>query len=130
MEQLEATAEKVGWLLKAKMEQHGEKVVLQRQRTLEILAENNYITCTLSLQISFEHLKEDGSAFNKAEIFLLPEEVAAFVRTLSEHRFPFPTRYRQWQNATPQMTHVFLESFEPPEHFAERLAAALATIES
>lgn len=125
MEQLETIAEKVGWLLKAEVEQQGGKILLKRQRTLEILAENNRFSCTLDLDISFEHLREDGSAFNKAEIFLLPEEFSAFTLALNEHRIPFPTAYRQWQEPNPHLIRVCMESTEPPEAFAERLSTAM-----
>lgn len=129
MEKLETTAEKAGRLLKAEVEQQGEKILLKRQRTLEILAENNRFSCTLDLDISFEHLRKDGSACNKAEIFLLPEEFPAFTFALSEHRIPFPTAYRQWQEANPSIIRVCMESTEPPEEFAERLSTALNVLE-
>lgn len=130
MEKLETTAEKAGQLLKAEVEQQGEKILLKRQRTLEIFAENNRFSCTLELDISFEHLRKDGYAFNKAEIFLLPEEFPAFTSALSEHRIPFPSAYRQWQDVNPNIISFCMESSEPPDHFAERLAAALAVLES
>lgn len=129
MEQIEIIAEKAGRLLQAKIEQNGEKMTFKRQRTFEICTENNRFTCTLELDISFKGLQPDGSAFNQAEIFLLPEEFSIFTSTLSEHRYPFPTHYRQWQNANPNIVSVCLESTEPPEHFAERLSAALTVLE-
>lgn len=129
MEKLETTAKKVGRLLNAEIETCGEKTIFKRKRTLEILATNNRFSCTLDLDISFEGLKEDGFAFNKAEVFLLPEELPAFTFALSEYRIPFPTAYRQWQNVNPQIISVCIESTEPPEHFAERLSAALNTID-
>lgn len=130
LENRETVAEKAARLLHAEVEHSGEKTILKRQRTLEILAENNQFTCTLELDISFEHLKEDGMAFNKAEIFLLPEEYPAFFLALSEHRLPLPTDYRQWQKANPNIVGFCMEATEPPEHFAERLSAALQLLDT
>ena len=129
MEKVEVVAEKVGRLLNAKVEQHAEKYSFKKTRTLEIFADNSRFTCTLDLDISFERFQEDGSAFNQAEIFLLPEEFPAFTFALREHQIPFPTAYRQWQEANPQIISVCMESIEPPEHFAERLSAALQVLD-
>ena len=93
MEEVEATresaAKKAGQLLNAKIEQQAEKVLIKKQRTLEIFANNNLFTCTLDLDISFDHFQDNGSALNKAEIFLLPEEFPAFTFALSEYPIPF-----------------------------------------
>ena len=133
MEEVKATresaAKKAGQLLGAEIEQQAGKVLLKKQRTLDIFAENNRFTCTLELDISFNHFQDNGSAFNKAEIFLLPEEFPAFTFALSEHPIPFPTDYRQWTVTNPNIVSVCMESMEPPEHFAERLAAALQVID-
>lgn len=133
MEQVEATresaAKKAGQLLGAEIEQQAGKVLLKKQRTLEIFAENNRFPCTLEHDISFDHFQDNGSAFNKAEIFLLPEEFPAFSFALNEHPIPFPTDYRQWTVTNPNIVSVCLESIEPPEYFAERLAAALEVID-
>lgn len=130
IENRETTSEKAARLLDAEIEQSGDKTILKRKRTLEILAENHPFTCTLELDISFEQVQEDGTAFNKAEIFLQPEEYPAFFLAMSEHRLPLPSDYRQWQDVNPNIISFCMESTEPPEHFAERLAAALALLES
>ena len=133
MEEVKATkesaSEKAAQLLNAEIELQAEKVLIKKQRTLEIFANNNLFTCTLDLDISFDHFQDNGSAFNQAEIFLLPEEFPAFTFALREHPIPFPTDYRQWTVTNPSIISVCLESREPPEHFAERLAAALHVIE-
>lgn len=129
MEQMEAAAEKVGLLLNAEIEMDAEKCIIKRERLLEIQANNACFDCTLELDISFGHFKEDGSAINQAEILLLPEELPAFTFALSEHRIPFPTDYQQWQVTNPNIVSICIESTEPPEHFAERLSAALQVIE-
>ena len=129
MELAESAAEKVGWLLEAEVEAAGEKYLVKKKRTMKIHSLEAFFTCTLDLDISFERLQDNGSAFNKAEIFLLPEEFPAFTFALSEHPIPFPTQYRQWTVANPNIVSVCMESTEPPEHFAERLSAALQVIE-
>ena len=129
MEQMEVAVEKVGLLLNAEIELDAEKCIVKRERSLEIQANNVCFDCTLELDISFEQFRDDGSAFNQAEILLLPEELSAFTFALSEHRIPFPTEYRQWQVANPNIINVCIESMEPPEHFAERLSAALDVLE-
>ncbi|MGB6408187.1 MAG: DUF1259 domain-containing protein [Planococcus donghaensis] len=133
MEEVEATreaaAKKAGQFLVAEIDQQGEKVLLKKQRTLEILEENNRFICTLELDISFDHFQDNGSACNKAEIFLLPEEFPAFAFALSEHRISFPTVYRQWREANPNIIRVCMESIEPPEEFAARLSPAMYVLE-
>ena len=129
MELAESAAEKVGWLLEAEVEAAGEKYLVKKKRTMKIHSLEAFFTCTLDLDISFERLQDNGSAFNKAEIFLLPEEFPAFTFALSEHPIPFPTDYRQWAVTNPNIISVCMESTEPPEHFAERLAAALQVID-
>ena len=129
MELAEHAAKKAGLLLDAKVEEIGEKYLIKKSRTLEIHSTETSFTCTLDLDISFERVQDNGSAFNKAEIFLLPEEFPAFTFALSEHPIPFPTEYRQWAVSNPNIVSVCLESKEPPEHFAERLAAALRVID-
>lgn len=129
LERKETAAEKAARLLHAKIELAGGKTILKRQRTLEILAENHPFICTLELDISFEPIQEDGTAFNQAEIFLLPEEYPAFFLTLSEYPIPLPTDHRQWQKVNPHIISFCMEATERPEHFAERLSAALNVLE-
>lgn len=130
LEQKETAAEKAARLLHSEIEQSGEKTTLKRQRTLQILAENHSFACTLDLDISFEQVQEDGTAFNQAEIFLLPEEYPAFFLALSEHPIPLPTDFRQWQKVNPNIISLCMEATEPPEHFAERLSAALQILDN
>lgn len=129
MEQIEVAGEKVGLLLNAEIEMEAEKCIIKRNRSLEIQRDNACFDCTLELDISFEQFQDNGSAFNQAEILLLPEELLAFTFALSEHRILFPTEYQQWQVTNPNIVSVCIESREPPEHFAERLSAALQVIE-
>lgn len=122
---MKEAAEKAGQLLNAEIEQQVGKVCFKKQRRLEIQTDSNRFICTLDLDLSFEHLQEDGFAFNQAEIFLLPKEVPVFTCALSEHSIPFPTEYRQWTTSNPNIASVCMEATEPPAHFAERLSAAL-----
>ncbi|MCP2034516.1 hypothetical protein L1279_001503 [Planomicrobium sp. HSC-17F08] len=121
--------EKVAHILEADVIEQAGKCNVVKKRIIEILVENHSFTCMLDHDISFESVSKDSTAFNKAEIFLLPEEYAAFFSALSGHSIPFPVHYRQWQRVNPHIISVCIESVEPPEHFAERLSAALQIIE-
>lgn len=126
---VEAAKEKVAQLLDAEIEQEPGLVIVKKKRMLEIVADSQRFFCVLDHDISFEENFKDGAARNKAEVFLLPEEYPAFFLALSEYPIPIPPDFRQWQNVNPHIISVCLESVEPPEHFAERLAAALNVLE-
>lgn len=129
MDQLELVAEKVGMLMKAECELLGGECLVKKQRSLVIPARNVKVPCTLDLDISFTKFKEDGSALNKAVIYLLPEELPKFEFHLIEYPVPLPTHYQQRISAGPNIICFYMESKEPPEHFAQRLAAALDMLE-
>ncbi|MBX0314125.1 DUF1259 domain-containing protein [Planococcus glaciei] len=119
----------VAQILKGNIEEQAGKFYIVKKRIIEISVENHAFTCMLEHDISFEGVLKDGYALNKAEIFLLPEEYPAFFSALSGHTIPFPVQYRQWQRVNPHIISVCMESIEPPEDFAKRLATALQIIE-
>lgn len=133
MEEMKTTVEtakkKVAQLLDAEIEEKPGLVIVKKKRMLEIVADNHCFFCLLDHDISFAQDFKDGVTRNKAEVFLLPEEYLAFFMALSEYPIPIPSDFRQWQNVNPHIISVCLESMEPPEHFAERLAAALNVLE-
>lgn len=129
MEQLKKTIENISALMNAEIEESAGKYNILKNRTIEISAENAHFTCTLELDISFERYQNNGCALNKAEIFLLPEECKTFTLALIQHEIPFPSIYRQWQVANPNIIGMYIESVEPPEDFAERLSKAFQAIE-
>ncbi|TWT13255.1 hypothetical protein [Planomicrobium sp. CPCC 101079] len=129
MDRLELVAEKVGMLMKAECELLGSECLVKKQRSLTIPASSTYFQRTLDFDISFAKLKEDGCALNRAVIYLLPEELAAFAFTLIEYPLPLPSHYQQRVEAGPNIVCFYMESKEPPEDFAQRLSAALETIE-
>lgn len=129
MNDMEQIAEKVGMLMKAETDLQGGRCFIKKKRTLEIQANSSCFICTLDMDISFRHLKEDGVALNEAEIYLLPEEFPAFVENLRKYPIPLPTNYSQRLAANPNLVCIKMESKEPPEHFAERLSATLNVIE-
>lgn len=129
MDRLTQVGEKAGKMMDAEIEWIGEECLIKKQTTLKICVNQSCFSCTLDLDISFKQLKEDGSAYNKAEIYLLPEEYPAFLQKLRGCPIPLPTNYRQRLVANPNIVCVYMESKEPPEHFAERLAAALEIVE-
>lgn len=128
MEKEYGVAEKVGRLMNAEVERCEEKHLVKKKRTFTIFPGNKAIAFTLDLDISFIYYEESGVGFNKAEIFLLPEEVLVFTLTLSEYAIPFPTVYRQRQIINPDVIAIHMESLEPPDHFFQRLAAAIYAV--
>lgn len=125
----ETVKEKVARLLAAETEEQGGRVYIKTKRMLEITAYNKCFACEVEHNISFEDFLKNGSAINKAEIFLLPQEYLPFCFAWDNHHIPFPAQYRQWQRTTPHIISVCFESVEPPEYFAERLSDALQVIE-
>lgn len=130
MDKAALTADKVSCILHAEGFSSADKVVFTKQRTLKIYKENICLYCKFDIKISFHKIHKDGSAFNQAEIILLPEEFPAFTFTLQEHPIPFPSVYRQWLKVRPYIITIYLESVEAPESFAERLASALNVIDN
>ncbi|PSL40188.1 hypothetical protein B0H99_106207 [Planomicrobium soli] len=129
MDRLERMAEKVGILMKAECELLGQECLVHKQRSLVIPESGTYISCTLDLNISFTKFKEDGSALNEASIYLLPEELQKFEFNLIHYPLPLPIHYKQHVSAGPSILCFRMTSKEPPEHFAQRLSAALEGLE-
>ena len=129
MQLAETAMERVSALLDAEVESIGGTHAVKKSRTLYICNEKLCFACTLELDISIKQLRPDGKALNFAEILLLPEEVEAFTSALVENKIPLPTSFRQWTVVNPHIVAVNLETLEPPEHFAGRLAAALELVE-
>lgn len=125
MQRIEEIAEKVGHLLEADTQIEMDFCLIKKKRTLEIQSSQNCFVCKLDMDISFGQLQKDGTAANKAEVYLLPEEFTHFLKILRSHPIPLPTDYSQWLDENPDLICVYMESVEPPEHFAERLADAL-----
>lgn len=128
MERFERLAEQVGVLLNAKVEVVGGECFVKRTRPINISSQNKNFNCVLDHDISFKNLKEDGTALNQAEIFLLPEELALFTNALHQHPIPLPINYQQRVDTNPNIVCIYLSSEEPPENFATRLASAFNVI--
>lgn len=122
-------AEKVKSLLKADVEVSADQTFIKKSRVMEIWREQQCFTCIIEHDISFEKVKADGTALNRAEIFLLPEEYPCFLFALKDFRIPLPTDYRQWQHVNPHIISVCIESVEAPEDFAARLSAPFNALE-
>lgn len=122
-------AEKVAFLMGCKVEESEGKYKVIKNRTVEIDIDGVGFSCTLELDIYFKEVQGNGLAFNKAEIFLLPQECRPFMLALIKHELPLPSVYRQWQVANPNIVGMYLETIERPEHFAERLSKAFQAIE-
>lgn len=128
MNSMEQLAGKVGTLMEAETELQGGRCIIKKKRSLEIRASQSCFICTLDMDISFRHVKEDGTALNRAEIYLLPEEFPAFIEKLRNYPIPLPTNYSQRTASNPNLICIRMESKEPPEHFAKRLLATLEVL--
>lgn len=128
MERFERLAEQVGVLLNAEVEVQGGECLVKRTRTINISSQNKSFNCVLDHDISFKNLKEDGTALNQAEIFLLPEELELFINALHQHPLPLPTNYRKRVDTNPNIVCIYLSSEEAPENFAARLSTAFQMI--
>lgn len=128
MPHIEEIAVKVAELLEAESRIEMDSCLIRKKRTLEIHLSKSSFMCKLDMDISFENLEEDGTATNHAEVYLLPEEFTYFMKIFREHPIQLPTDYAQWLDENPNLICLHMKSKEPPEHFAERLATALKTL--
>ncbi len=94
----------------------------KRKVTLQDRAATFYRS--LNVNVSFYGIQEGGPAVNMAEVFLLEEEVPIFTLALRQQKLLFPTNYLQQLTMDREMCCLLLESFEPAEHFVERLCEA------
>ncbi|MFC4713470.1 hypothetical protein [Planococcus dechangensis] len=120
-------AEEMQRVLNATFEFREGKFHFNKTKQLEIFLGTSRFLFKLDCEISFEHLQQDGAAINKATMYLLPEEVLAFVEAL--RKFPFPIAFRQRFYLNPHIVELSIESLEPPKAFAQRLSAALSEID-
>lgn len=129
MEQLAQLAEQVGMLMNSEVELQAGECLIKRKRTIHISSHKKDFICTLDHDISFKNLKDNGKAFNQAEIFLLPGELASFINALHRHPIPLPTSYQHRMDSNSDIICVYLTSEEAPEDFAARLSSAFDAIE-
>lgn len=126
---LEEAASKVGAFLDAEIDLEAGKCLVKRSRRFKVLDRGEVSNRKGDFEISFSSFQQGGVSLNKAAICLMPEEYGLFIRTLMEHALPLPTHYTQRLATDLNVYCLTFESFEPPEHFAERLAAALGAID-
>ncbi|HSJ38550.1 MAG TPA: DUF1259 domain-containing protein [Planococcus sp. (in: firmicutes)] len=129
MTQLEEMANEVSSLLEAEIELTPNGCLVKKKRRLDIHMDQNNFSCILDLDISFRNFKKDGVAVNKAEILLLPEELAAFTAAWSRFDIPLPVNFKQRCEKNPNIICLHLETTECPRDFAARLSASLHALE-
>ena len=130
MNHFEQIAQMAGTLFNAEVDMVSGRCDIRKTRVLDICAGNSLkFSCTLDLDISFSSLQENGVAFNKAEIFLLPEEYMAFTSKLIEYPVPLPSQYHQRMVTNPHIVCLYIEAVEAPEDFMGRLATAMKALE-
>ncbi|MGM0896468.1 MAG: hypothetical protein ACQEV0_01135 [Bacillota bacterium] len=122
-------ADEVQRMLNARCDYREGKYHFTKTKKLEIFLGSSFFVFKLDMEISFEHFQQDGSAVNKAGVYMLPEEVLAFEDTLRRFPIPLPIAFRQCIHMNQHVIEVAIESLEPPRDFAQRLAAALKEIE-
>ena len=103
---------------------------LTKKRTIQVGKRPDiYVNWSLDLNVSSRVSNNDRKEFNRAEVFLLHEELPVFTQALIEHPISFPTCYSQQLSQERGMHCLRLASQEPFEDFAERLSAALVVLE-
>ena len=125
-----SAVEKVKAYLDAEVETIAGQTFVKKSREMKIFREQQCFTCIIEHDISFGKVNADGTALNRAEIFLLPEEYPSFLFAWKSFRIPLPTDYRQWQQVNPHIVSMCVESVEAPEDFAARLSAAFSSLET
>ncbi|WP_404335185.1 hypothetical protein [Planococcus rifietoensis] len=122
-------ADEVQRMLNARCEYREGKFHFTKTKKLDIYLGSSLFAFKLDMEISFGHFQQDGFAVNRAEVYLLPEEMLAFEDTLRKFPIPLPIAFRQCIHMNQNLVEIRMESLEPPRHFALRLAAALKEIE-
>lgn len=129
MERVEQIAQRVGGILAADSRLQEGKCTIHKKRTMTVYANGKYYTHTLELGISFKSFKADGTALNRAEIYLLPEEFPFFFHTLKKYNLPLPPHHKLQVKTRRDLICFTVKAKEAPEHFAQRLSAAMKIVE-
>lgn len=83
---------------------------------------------SVDLEVPLKIFRDEREAVNEAEVFLLPEELPIFTKTLIQHSILLPTSYSQHLSMERGMYCLRLKSQEPYGDFAERLSKALGKL--
>lgn len=129
MDRIEQVAERVGVILAADSRLEAGKCIIQKKRTITLYTADSHYTHTLDFAISFKNFQADGTALNKAQIYLLPEEFPYFVDTLRKYPCPLPPHHKLRVRQGWNMICFTVKTKEAPDHFAQRLSAALKVVE-
>lgn len=125
----EEAALQVAAFLDAEVDSVSGKCIVKRPRRFKVLDHGEVRNCKGDFEVSFSAYRQDGVSLNQAAICLMPEEYDLFIRTIMGHELPLPIHYTQRLTTDFNIYCLNFESFEPPGHFAERLAAALKAID-
>ncbi|WKA49317.1 hypothetical protein QWY22_10390 [Planococcus liqunii] len=128
MNSLVEIAEKVGELLEAEAELRPEGLIFKKKRIVKEQKSSNVHVCwSLDLSVNVQSTGCE-EATNKAEVFLLPEELPLFTASLIGNPILMPTNFSQKISLERGMYCVRLMSQEAPEIFAARLSETLRTL--
>ena len=126
---IETVAEILEKTLEAPVEVLGDLYVVIIQRDMAIKSGECTMLFKIENEITFQDLHQHGKMLNKAEILLLPEELPVFSSALISQGASLPINYTQRLIMELDVYSLYMESWELPEQFAGRLAAALKAID-
>lgn len=128
MEKSDFLADTLSRILMTQVNKMNGKYLMKKTREIAITEKDQVFDCVLEMDISCEPYLDSRYSVNKAEILLTPEELPAFSAALRDYKIAFPLNTKQHVVTNPNIVCLFMESEEPADQFAERLAAALTVI--
>lgn len=127
---LAVKAKAIGNILEADVAVISQKCQMDKKRTVKVKKSSKVcVHWSLDLSVSFTGLTDNGEAVNKAEVFLLPEELPVFTLSLLQHPILLPTNYSQQVSMERGMYCMRIIAEESPENFAQRLSDTLQALE-
>lgn len=130
VDSLAHVVEDIGKFFNTEVKFDTEVLEVKKERVAIVQSSSNiHMSLSLDLNVSLTFIDSGNETINKAEVFLLPEELPCFTRALIQHPIVFPINYSQHLSIKCGVYRVFLTSQEPPGNFAERLSEALRVLE-
>ncbi|WP_039862739.1 hypothetical protein [Planococcus donghaensis] len=124
------TTATISSLLGGELEFYDDVWHLEKRREVKVQTSSElFVHWSLDLSVTYEMTSAYDKAINRAEVFLLPEELPVFINELIKHPLYFPSSYSQQMSTERGMFCLRITSHESPEHFAIRLSDSLRTLE-
>ncbi|WP_172372137.1 DUF1259 domain-containing protein [Sporosarcina jiandibaonis] len=99
-------------------------------RRVDVTVQGKPCKSVASARVSFESLDQQGVAINLAEIAILEEESAKFMKAAIEQGLIVSALHNQWILTEPTIMHIHIQSVESPLNFAEKLVYAFGELSS